>query len=151
MRIQQNAESFDAIYGFYIGQDSDRQDQPRFRSGACDRALRRGPFSYSLDRQLGHNLYGFAQNLRVNDHGHVGEGIVAAAGDVTIEGDVKRSVDIVGSGNADVSGSIGRELTMNGGSLTLTNTARVGGNLTRSRAPTERRAHLRGRSHFGQT
>jgi hypothetical protein len=85
--------------------------------------------SLDLDGQLGHSLYGFAQSLRVNDRGHVGEGIVAAAGDVSLEGEVKRSVDILGSGNADVSGSIGRELTMNGGSLTLTNTARVGGNL----------------------
>ena len=86
--------------------------------------------SLDLDGQLGHSLYGFAQSLRLNDRGHVGEGIVAAAGDVSLEGEVKRSVDILGSGNADVSGSIGRELTMNGGSLTLTNTARVGGNLS---------------------
>jgi hypothetical protein len=42
---------------------------------------------------------------------------------------VKRSVTIFTS-NADVSGSIGRELTMAGGSLTLTSAARVGGNLT---------------------
>src|SRR5205807_8947496 len=33
-------------------------------------------------------------------------------------------------GNADVSGTIGRDLTMAGGSLTLTNAARVGGNLS---------------------
>ncbi|HYM75836.1 MAG TPA: zf-HC2 domain-containing protein [Candidatus Dormibacteraeota bacterium] len=85
--------------------------------------------SLDLDGQLGHSIYGFAQSLRVNDRGHVGEGIVAAAGDVSLEGEVKRSVDILGSGNADVSGTIGRDLTMNGGSLTLTNTARVGGNL----------------------
>jgi putative zinc finger protein len=86
--------------------------------------------SLDLDGQLGHSLYGFAQSLRVNDRAHVGEGIVAAAGDVSLEGEVKRSVDILGTGNADVSGSIGRTLTMNGGSLTLTNTARVGGNLS---------------------
>lgn len=86
--------------------------------------------SLDLDGQLGHSLYGFAQSLRVNDRGHVGEGIVAAAGDITIEGDVKRSVDILTSGNADVSGSIGRDLTTSGVSLTLTNTARVGGNLS---------------------
>jgi hypothetical protein len=85
--------------------------------------------SLDLDGLLGHNLYGFAQNLRVNDRGRVGEGIVAAAGDVTIEGEVKRSVDLLTSGNADVSGSIGRDLTVSGVSLTLTNTARVGGNL----------------------
>jgi Putative zinc-finger len=86
--------------------------------------------SLDLDGLLGHNLYGFAQSLRVNDRGHVGEGIVAAAGDVSIEGEVKRSVDILTSGNADVSGSIGRDLTTSGVSLTLTNTARVGGNLS---------------------
>jgi hypothetical protein len=86
--------------------------------------------SLDLDGLLGHNLYGFAQNLRVNDHGRVGEGILAAAGDVTIEGEVKRSVDLLTSGNADVSGSIGRDLTMSGVSLTLTNSARVGGNVS---------------------
>jgi hypothetical protein len=83
-----------------------------------------------LDGQLGHSIYGLAQSLRVNDRGHVGEGIVVAAGDVSLEGEVKRSVDILTSGNADVSGSIGRDLTMAGVSLTLTNTARVGGNLS---------------------
>ena len=34
------------------------------------------------------------------------------------------------AGNADVSGTIARELTMAGDSLTLTNAARVGGNLS---------------------
>jgi hypothetical protein len=86
--------------------------------------------SLDLDGLLAHNLYGFAQSLRVNDRGHVGEGVVAAAGDVTIEGDVKRSVNILASGNTDVSGTIGRDLNMSGVSLTLTNTARVGGNLS---------------------
>ena len=85
--------------------------------------------SLDLDGQLGHSIYGFVQSLRVNDRGHVGDGIVVAAGDVSLEGEVKRSVDIFISGNADVSGSIGRDLTMAGVSLTLTNTARVGGNL----------------------
>jgi predicted anti-sigma-YlaC factor YlaD len=86
--------------------------------------------SLDLDGQLGHSIYGFAQSLRVNDGGHVGDGIVVAAGEVSLEGEVKRSVDILTSGNADVSGSIGRDLTMAGVSLTLTNTARVGGNLS---------------------
>ena len=90
-------------------------------------------FSQSLDLegQLGHSLYGFAQSLRVDDRSHVGEGVVVAAGEVSLEGDVKRSVDIMGSGNADVSGSVGRDLAIFGGrSLTLTDTARVGGNLS---------------------
>jgi hypothetical protein len=39
-------------------------------------------------------------------------------------------VDILASGHTEVSGSIGRDLTVNGASLTLTNTARVGGNLS---------------------
>jgi hypothetical protein len=86
--------------------------------------------SLDLDGQLGHSIYGFAQSLRVNDRGHVGDGIVAAAGDVSLEGEVKRGVHMVLSSNADVSGSIGRELTTAGGSLTLTNTARVGGDLS---------------------
>jgi hypothetical protein len=54
---------------------------------------------------------------------------VVGSGDSIIEGEVKRSATIY-SGNADVSGNIGRELTMAGGRLTLTDTARVGGNLT---------------------
>jgi predicted anti-sigma-YlaC factor YlaD len=89
-------------------------------------------FSQSLDLegQLGHSLYGFAQFLRVDDRGRVGEGIVVAAGEVILEGEVKRSVDMLLSGNADVSGSIGRELTTVGGNLTLTSAARVGGNLS---------------------
>jgi hypothetical protein len=85
--------------------------------------------SLDLDGQLGHSIYGFAQSLRVDDRGRVGDGIVVAAGDVSLEGEVKRGVHMLLSGNADVSGSIGRELTTAGGSLTLTNTARVGGNL----------------------
>jgi len=86
--------------------------------------------SLDLDGQLGHSIYGFTQSLRVADRGHVGDGIVAAAGDVSLEGEVKRSVDMLLSGNADVSGSIGRDMTVTGRGLTLTNTARVGGNLT---------------------
>ena len=85
--------------------------------------------SLDLDGQLGHSIYGLVQSLRVDDRGHVGEGIVVAAGDVSLEGVVKRSVNIF-TGNGDVSGSIGRDLTMAGRSLTLTNTARVGGNLS---------------------
>jgi hypothetical protein len=86
--------------------------------------------SLDLDGQLGHSIYGFTQSLRVADRGRVGDGIVAAAGDVSLEGEVKRSVDMLLSGNADVSGSIGRDMTVTGRGLTLTNTARVGGNLT---------------------
>ena len=85
--------------------------------------------SLDLDGQLGHSIYGWVQSLRVDDRGHVGDGIVVGAGDVSLEGEVKRSVNIF-AGNADVSGSIGRDLTMAGRSLTLTNTARVGGNLS---------------------
>jgi len=85
--------------------------------------------SLDLDGQLGHSIYGWVQSLRVDSRGHVGDGILLGAGDVTLEGDVKRSA-IFFAGNADVSGSIGRDLTMAGGSLTLSSTARVGGNLT---------------------
>ncbi len=85
--------------------------------------------SLDLDGQLGHSIYGWVQSLRVDNRGHVGDGIVVGAGDVSLEGEVKRSATIF-AGNADVSGSIGRDLTMAGGSLTLTNTARVGGNLS---------------------
>src|SRR2546422_1632133 len=85
--------------------------------------------SLDLDGELGHSIYGWVQSLRVDNRARVGEGIVVGAGDVSLEGEVKRSVTIF-AGNADVSGSIGRELSMAGGSLTLTNTARVGGNLT---------------------
>ncbi len=85
--------------------------------------------SLVLDGQLGHSIYGLVQSLRVDDRGHVGEGIVVGTGDVNLEGVVNRSVNIFTS-NGDVSGTIGRDLTMAGGSLTLTNTARVGGNLS---------------------
>jgi hypothetical protein len=84
--------------------------------------------SLDLDGQLGHSIYGWTQSLRMDDRGHVGDGILVGAGEVSLEGEVKRSVTIF-TGNADVSGSVGRDLTMAGGSLTLTNTARVGGNL----------------------
>ena len=85
--------------------------------------------SLELDGQLGHNLYGLMQSLRVNDRGRLGGGIVVAAGDVSLEGEVNRSVTMF-AGHADVSGSIGRELTMTGDGLTLTNTSRIGGNLS---------------------
>ncbi len=84
--------------------------------------------SLDLDGQLGHNMYTFVESLRLNDSGHVGGGVVVAAGDVGLEGEVKRGITMY-AGNADVSGSIGRELTMAGDKLTLTNTARVGGGL----------------------
>ncbi len=98
-------------------------------SGSVEGSIYDFSQSLDLDGQLGHSIYGWAQSLRVNDRGHVGNGIVAGAGDVSLEGEVKRSVNIF-TGNADVSGSIGRDLTLAGGSLTLTNTARVGGNLS---------------------
>jgi hypothetical protein len=89
-------------------------------------------FSRTLDLegQLGHSIYGVVQSLHIDDRGRVGDGMVVAVGDVSLEGEVKRSVNIVTGGSADVSGSIGRDLTMVGRSLTLTNTARVGGNLS---------------------
>ena len=82
-----------------------------------------------LDGGLGHSIYALVQSLHVDNRSHVGGGILVGAGDVTIEGAVNRSVTMF-AGNADVSGSIARELTMAGDSLTLTNTARVGGNLS---------------------
>jgi cytoskeletal protein CcmA (bactofilin family) len=85
--------------------------------------------SLDLDGELGHSLYGWVQSLRVNNRAQVGEGIVVGAGDVSLEGNVKRSATIF-AGNADVSGTVGRDLTMAGGSLTLADTARVGGNLS---------------------
>ena len=85
--------------------------------------------SLDLDGQLGHNIYAAARSVRVGDHGHVGGGVVCAAGDASLEGEVKRSATMA-VGNADVSGSIGRELTMAGDSLTLTSTAQIGGNLS---------------------
>ena len=85
--------------------------------------------SLDLDGQLGHSIYGWSHSFRVSNRGRIGDGIVVGAGDVIVEGEVKRSATIF-TGNADVSGSIGRELTMAGGSVTLTNTARVGGDLT---------------------
>ncbi len=89
-------------------------------------------FSHTLDLegQLGHSIYGVVQSLHIDDRGRVGDGVVVAVGEATLEGEVKRSVNIVTGGSVDVTGSIGRDLTMIGRSLTLTNTARVGGNLS---------------------
>ena len=84
--------------------------------------------SLDLDGQLGRSVYGWIQSFRLSSRGHVGDGMVVGAGDVVVEGEVKRSATIY-TGNADVSGNIGRELSMAGGRLTLTNTARVGGDL----------------------
>src|SRR5947208_2384886 len=50
--------------------------------------------SLDLDGQLGHSIYGLVQSLRVDDRGRVGEGIVVGTGDVSLEGVVKRSVNI---------------------------------------------------------
>jgi cytoskeletal protein CcmA (bactofilin family) len=85
--------------------------------------------SLDLDGQVGHSVYAWSQSFLVGNGGHVGGGVVVGAGDFVLDGEVKRSVTIFAS-NADVSGTVVRELTMAGGSLTLTNTARVGGNLT---------------------
>jgi cytoskeletal protein CcmA (bactofilin family) len=85
--------------------------------------------SLDLDGELGHSIYAWVQSLRVDNRAHVGEGIVVGAGDVSLEGEVRRSATLF-TGTAEVSGTIGRDLSMGGGSLTLTNTARVGGNLS---------------------
>ena len=85
--------------------------------------------SLDLDGRLDHSLCGLVQSLRVDNRGHVGEGIVVGAGEASLEGEVNRSVTMF-AGNADVSGSIGRELTMSGDNLTLTDAARIGGNLS---------------------
>ena len=107
-------------------------------SGRVEGSVFNASKSLDLNGQLGHSLYGVTQSLRVDERGQVGDGIVAATGDVSLDGEVKRGVDMVLSGNADVSGSIGRELNMAGGRLTLTNTARVGGDLSaRVRRPTD--------------
>ena len=84
---------------------------------------------FDLDGQLGHSLYGLMQSLHVNDRGRVGEGILVAAGDASLEGEVQRAVNLFTS-NADVSGSIGRDLTMMGGRLSLASTAKIGGNVS---------------------
>ena len=83
--------------------------------------------SMELGGELGHSLYNWGQSLRVESRAHVGEGIVAG-GDISLEGEVKRSAALYGE--VEVSGTVGRDLIMAGRSLTLTNTARVGGNLT---------------------
>src|SRR5215472_16357402 len=83
--------------------------------------------SLDLDGELGHSLYSWARSLRVAHGAHLGEGIVAG-GDISLDGEVKRSATLYGI--VDVSGTVGRDLTMVGRSLTRTNAARVGGNLT---------------------
>ncbi len=88
-------------------------------------------FAQSLDLrgQLGHSIYAWVQSLRVDRRARVGDGIMGGAGDVILEGQVARSVAIA-TGNADVSGSIGRNFCMVGGHLTLDSTARIGGDVT---------------------
>jgi hypothetical protein len=98
-------------------------------SGTVEGNIYNFSHSLDLDGQLGHSIYALAQSLRVHDRGHVGDGMVIAAGDVSLEGEVNRSATLF-AGNADVSGSIGRELSMTGDSLTLTNTSRIGGSLS---------------------
>lgn len=83
--------------------------------------------SMELDGEIGHSLYYWGQSLRVDRRAHVGEGILAG-GDISIEGDVKRSATLYGE--VEVGGAVGRDLLMAGRSLTLTNAARVGGNVT---------------------
>ena len=83
--------------------------------------------SMEMGGELGHSLYNWGQSLRIEPRAHVGEGIVAG-GDISLEGEVKRSATLYGE--VEVSGTIGRDLIMAGRSLTLTNAARVGGNLT---------------------
>jgi len=83
--------------------------------------------SLDLDGELGHSLYSWGRSLRVDHRAHLGEGIVAG-GDISLEGEVKRSATLYGI--VDVSGTVGRDLTMAGRGLTLTDAARVGGNLT---------------------
>jgi hypothetical protein len=85
--------------------------------------------SIDLDGQLGHNIYACTQSLRLDHHGRVGGSVVAGAGDVSLDGEVNRGVTMY-VGNGDVSGKIGRELTMAGDKLTVTSTAQVGGDLT---------------------
>ena len=99
-------------------------------------------FSQSLDvgGQVGRSIYAWVQSLRVDDKGHVGDGIVAGAADVGLEGNVMRSVTLL-AGSTDVSGSIGRDLTMAGGNLTLANSARIGGNLT-ARVHRQKEVHI---------
>jgi cytoskeletal protein CcmA (bactofilin family) len=85
--------------------------------------------SFEVSGQVGHSIYAWVQSLHAGNKSHVGDGILAGAADITVEGEVTRGVTIF-AGSTDVSGSIGRDLTMTGGSLMLANSARVGGNLT---------------------
>jgi len=114
-------------------------------SGNVEGSIFNASQTLDMDGQLAHSLYCGVQTLRVDERGHIGQGILAGAGDVSLEGEVKRSVNMFFSGTADVSGSIGRDLTVAGdsneGSLTLTNTARVGGNLS-ARVRQVNRVHI---------
>jgi cytoskeletal protein CcmA (bactofilin family) len=83
--------------------------------------------SLDLEGQLGHSLYSWSQSLRVDPRAQIGEGIVAGGG-ISLEGVVKRSATLFGA--VDVTGTVGRDLHMTGRSLTLTDTAQIGGNLS---------------------
>jgi hypothetical protein len=49
--------------------------------------------SLDLDGELGHSLYSWGRSLRVDHRAHLGEGIVAG-GDISLEGEVKRSATL---------------------------------------------------------
>src|SRR5207302_1136322 len=87
--------------------------------------------SFALERRHG-EFVTVAANETVDDT------LLAAGNNVRMEGVVNgdllvfaRTLEVRGTvKGAEVSGSVGRDLTMAGGSLTLPSTARVGGNLT---------------------
>ena len=63
-------------------------------SGSVEGRIYNFSQSLDMDGELGHSIYGWMQSLRVDDRGHVGDGILVGAGDVSLEGEVKRSVTI---------------------------------------------------------
>ena len=85
--------------------------------------------SFNLEGQLSHSLYSWSQSLRIDRRAQVGEGVVAGGDNISLDGEVKRSASLFAS-DVDVNGTIGRDLTMAGGNLTLSNAARVGGDLS---------------------
>src|SRR5260370_20129274 len=62
-------------------------------SGSVEGRIYNFSNSLELDGQLGHSIYGLAQSFRVDGRRHVGDGIVIAAGSVSPERAMSRSVD----------------------------------------------------------
>ena len=88
---------------------------------------------------VGHSVHAFAEDIRFTDSARAGGDLFAFGSELTIDGILARDA-ILFAGSSDVGGNVGRHLTARTGILTVTDSARVGGNLT---AHTDKKANVR--------